>query len=389
MVAASSAAHRGVLIAGVSARALAASAAAAGWCVTAVDGYGDCDLEQSAHTISLRALGQTYTPRRVVRAARDLSCAAVAYVSNFENHPRALEALTRGRTLLGNAPETLVRVRDPLLLTRALRRRGFAVPETRASPPTTSARRWLRKPRKSGGGHGVTLWRGEPVGRGAVLQRRLSGTPGSIVFAADGRQAVPFALSRQLVGDAAFGAQGFQYCGSILAAAGDRHFPHDAALLTGATALAAAVTEEFALVGVNGVDFMAHDGRPWPVEVNPRPTASMELAERWYGLSIFAIHAAAVRGSLPDFDLAAASQRRGAIGKAVLYARQTLAMPDTRRWLADSSVRDIPHGGERITRGSPVCTIFAVGTDAADCYRALVRRADRLYSEWGIGRRSA
>ena len=44
--------------------------------------------------------------------------------------------------------------------------------------------------------------------------------------------------------------------------------------------LARALVEEFDLVGVNGIDFVARDGLPYAIEVNPRWCASMELVER-------------------------------------------------------------------------------------------------------------
>jgi predicted ATP-grasp superfamily ATP-dependent carboligase len=283
----------------------------------------------------------------------------------------------------------LARARNPVWLARALGARGFAVPVTRASAPTArgrgrAQRGWLSKPRASGGGHGIAEWRpGDPLPRARVLQERIDGVPGSVAFAADGRGAAPFAISRQLVGDRAFGASGFKYCGSILAAAGDALGDAlDDALAACATALAVAVTEECGLVGVNGVDFVARGGVPFPVEVNPRHSASMELAERAYGFSVFDAHARGCRGELVRFDLGAARRAAaGAVGKAVLYARRTVTLGDTRRWLEDDSVRDVPHPGETIARGRPVCTVFARGRDGAECYAALVRRAEMLYEE--------
>ena len=74
-----------------------------------------------------------------------------------------------------------------------------------------------------------------------------------------------------------------------------------------ASAIARAVAKEFELVGVNGIDFIAADGVPYPIEVNPRWCASMELVERAYGVSMFGLHAAAcTAGTLPVFDLSRA-----------------------------------------------------------------------------------
>lgn len=371
-----------VLIAGLSARAFAESAAGAGYDVTAVDAFGDLDLRACVRrTIALErgeAGAARFSARAAVRAAQDVACDAVAYAAGFENHPRAVGALAATRALWGNPPDVLARVRDPLRLARALRRRGFATPEVRVRAGARG--RWLLKPRASGGGHGIVPWPGRRrVPSTMYLQERIAGVAGSIVFAADGTRAVPLGLSGALAGERAFGAHGFGYCGNILAGAGDGQFAADARLFAAATALAAAVTEEFGLVGVNGIDFVARGGVPYAVEVNPRYTASMELVERAYGLSMFDIHARACAGALPAFDLAATRAAPGAIGKAIVYARRSTTLADTRGWLADGSVRDVPAPQERVARGRPVCTVFARGRDGADCYAALNARAAALY----------
>jgi predicted ATP-grasp superfamily ATP-dependent carboligase len=122
--------------------------------------------------------------------------------------------------------------------------------------------------------------------------------------------------------------------------------------------------------------------------VNPRWSASMELVERAYGVSVFGAHAAAcTSGALPGFDFARARRGAGAYGKAIVFARRDVVAGDTRAWLADSTVRDVPHPGERIRAGRPVCTVFANGCDAAGCHAALVRRAERIYEELDISTR--
>jgi predicted ATP-grasp superfamily ATP-dependent carboligase len=68
-----------------------------------------------------------------------------------------------------------------------------------------------------------------------------------------------------------------------------------------------------------------------------------------------------------------------AVGKAIVFARTELVLGDTRGWLTDPTVRDVPHAGERIHAGQPICTVFAGGADAQRCYEALAARAERLY----------
>jgi predicted ATP-grasp superfamily ATP-dependent carboligase len=367
-----------VLIAGVSTRALAVSAAHAGYRVTAVDAFGDADLREIAEVLPVRPDGATrYTPAAAVAAGRAVTADAVAYTSNFENFPEAVSALARGRRLLGNPAAVLTQVRNPIILARVLRQRGFAVPETRASAPPAAREpeRWLLKPRCSGGGHGTTLWRiGRPVSRRAYVQERIRGLTGSIVFAADGRRAVALGLSRQLVGERSFGAHGFRYCGSLLASERAPLFPRQAELLVRATALADAVTEAFGLRGLNGLDFVARDGVPLPIEVNPRYCASMELVERATGSSLFAIHADACEGRLPG--LARLPVR--VHGKAIISARRDVLVSDPVAWRVPA-IADVPHPGERIGRGHPICTLLADGPDAERCLHALAAGATAIY----------
>ncbi|HYT82589.1 MAG TPA: ATP-grasp domain-containing protein [Gemmatimonadales bacterium] len=380
-----------VLIAGISARALAESAARAGYRVLAVDGFGDLDLRRVAEVRLARDARGRVSPGAAVRAARGARAEAVVYVASFENHPRAVRTLAAGRTLWGNPPEVLARVRDPLLVAATLARHGLPTPAVRAAAPHSGGgggggRSWLAKPRASGGGSGVMAWRpGRRAPRDAYFQERIAGVPGSIVFAADGRRTVPLGLTCLLAGERAFGAVGFRYCGSILVGRGDAVFTDVERLCARAIALAEAITRAFGLVGVNGIDFIARRGTPYPIEVNPRYTAAMELVERAYGLSIFDIHARACAGHLPAFDLAAARHAPlsppRAIGKAILYARGDVVLGDTRPWLEDDSVRDVSAPGERCRRGQPICTIFAAGRDAAECRAALGRRAAALYAE--------
>jgi predicted ATP-grasp superfamily ATP-dependent carboligase len=208
------------------------------------------------------------------------------------------------------------------------------------------------------------------------------------VFVADGKRAVPLGVSRQLVGERAFGASGYRYCGNVLAAAGDQQFARDDALMEATAALSDVVTEEFGLVGVNGIDFVARDGVPYPLEVNPRWCASLELVERAYGFPVFEAHAAACASNeLPTFDLKRARRGAGAVGKAVVFAPYDVTVGDTRAWLAesvaaaDASIRDVSRQGEHILAAHPVCTVFAVGADSVACHTALVRRAERVYEE--------
>jgi len=378
-----------VLIAGVTARPLAVSAARAGYHVTAIDAFGDLDLRRVADVILGRPAqpGQHYGPPEAAAAGRRISADLAAYTSNFENYPAAVARLALGRRLLGNFPATLRRVRDPLLVSRALLEAGWASPECRAQPPRRGGSgAWLLKPRRSGGGHGIAPWtRGQTVPRSMYLQQRIPGPPGSVAFAADGTNAVVLGFSRQLIGDRRFGAGRFRYCGSLLGAGATRLFMRQDGLLKQATAIARLLTRKFELRGLNGFDFIARSGVLYLIEVNPRYSASMELIERAHDISMFEIHARASLGRLASAPLPTPLVE----GKAIVFAREDCVVGNTRRWLKRSWLADIPSPGSHIARGRPICTVFATASIQAACDGLLARRAAAVYRAAQPLRRSA
>ena len=363
-----------VLIVGVTTRAMAVSAARAGYRVTAVDPFGDVDLQSIAKVITPAAGDSRFHPLSAVMAGAPVRARFAAYTSNLENYPRAVKRLARGRTLLGNSPEVLTRVRDPATLLSVLEQYGFAVPRARGRAPKDPMITWILKPRRSGGGHGVVPWRnGQPVPRDSYLQERIAGVPGSVIFAANGAHATVLGLSRQIVGDSRFGARGFRYCGSLLGSSRAPVFSRHSDLLATMGRIVRAVTGEFGLVGLNGIDFIARNGTPYPIEVNPRYSASMELLERATGRSMFEIHARACRGELPPEP----SPVSRIEGKAIVFARRNYIIGDTNKW--SHRFADVPRPGTAFSRGHPICTVFARGLDPATCLDRLVRRATTVY----------
>jgi uncharacterized protein len=353
-----------VLIAGLTARAIAESARRAGYEPLTVDFFGDLDTKRLGPNVSLRERGQPYSAGALLEAARDVSADAVAYVGGLENHPGIVAALAAGRTLLGNPPEVLARVRDPQAVFAFLRGRGFVVPETRGRiAPRPRRGRWLRKPERGGGGQGVRFWDGRRLGAGQLLQEFIDGWSASLAFVADGRRALVLGWTRQR-----HAAPGFRYAGNVLPLDGPR------AAFDEASAVASALTEEFGLRGLNGIDFVLHAGRPVVLEVNPRYTASMELIERAAGTPVFGLHVAALTGTLPP---APPPIGPGYWGKAIVYADRPRIAPATGAWIR-RGVRDVPIPGSAFTRGQPICTVFAHARSAAQCETALERRGETL-----------
>ena len=69
-----------------------------------------------------------------------------------------------------------------------------------------------------------------------------------------------------------------------------------------------------------------------------------------------------------------------AAGKAVLFATEDVRAPDTRAWMA-RGIRDVPHPGEPIAAGHPICTLVATGRSPEAVLAGLEARAAELRSE--------
>ena len=364
-----------VLLVAVSARMLAELAVRAGYDVVALDHFGDLDLQSLCPSVSiLRDLGGSGGMAELVTAAEDIAAPSIVYGAGLENRPDLVESIMAGRTLLGNAPAILERVRDPETLAASLREPGLHFPETLAPDRATSAdprKAWLRKPVKGGGGRGIRRWQGGALRSREVVQERIRGLSCSVAAVGDGRDAAVLGVSEQLIGRRALGSSGFRWCGNVVPArlpVAERE-----ALLEAAIAVCAHVARAFELRGLFGVDLIWDGARAWVLEVNPRPTASLEAIEEVYGVSAFTAHVEACAGRLPDIA-PGATWPDTASGKGIVFARKDLRAADTRAWL-EAGIRDVPHPGEPIGRGHPICTVPARAATPEDVLAALERGA--------------
>lgn len=379
-----------ILIVGVSTRAIAESALQGGHEFVTLDYFGDRDQRERVENYSLlRDFKRPFSAGALLEACRNLKFESTVYVANLENHPEIVQELARRGNLLGNAPDVLHRVRDWRRMRQVCREEGIPCAATLLCGEEKEAvpeSRWLSKAIRSGGGHGVHFWTGEPLDDDHVLQRFIAGRSGSAAFAANGKDSVIMGLSEQLIGVGELGAREFTWCGNLLPL--PLKAEHRAAFVEEIEAMATLLTRRFGLRGVNGFDFIVADTadgrpRPWLVEINPRYTALMELVERAYGLNIFSVHLEALAGRLPVFTLV--QQPAGPyLGKGIVFARRSLTIPEVMGGM-ECGRRDIPFPGDRIKAGHPVCTVLAEGDGRDSCLNKLLAGAAAVRREIGDG----
>ena len=327
--------------------------------VIAFDLFGDLDLRGMARVVNRRSL------TALVDAAVAEAPAAVVYGASFENHPALVARLAERHRLLGNPPSTLRAVRDPVQLGAALG--DLPYPRTTVTAPSSG--RWLRKPLRGGGGIRVREWRGGALPAGTFLQERIDGVACSAAAVGNGQDAVVLGLSEQLVGERTFGVRCHRWCGNLVP-------PRTPVPLDQAQAICSRLTAAFGLRGLFGVDFVWDGERAWTVEVNPRPTASLEVIETAYGVRAFDAHQRGCAGELLRIE----AEPARAAGKAVLFATEDVVVGDSKRWL-ERGVRDVPHPGERIAAGRPICTVVTTAATPDEVLAALEEQAAGLRAE--------
>ena len=379
-----------LLILGASARAAAFSALRAGFRPVCGDLFADADLAADCPATAIERY-----PAELADVASAAPAGAWLYTGGLENYPRLVDRISRSRELLGIGGAALRRVRDPFLVAEALRHAGLAAPECRADGaglPIDGS--WLVKGRRSSGGGEVKVWRGGATlaaPRGWYFQRRIAGCSQSAAFVAAGGEARLVGVTEQLLVAASIAhdplplgegdTDAFRYAGSHgpvpLSDLQRERFERIGSVLTG----------EFRLTGLFGIDCIVEGDEVWPVEVNPRYTASIEILERATGVSALAWHVAACREKrLPRETPGQAFGQW--FGKAIVYAPTASGIKNfavtadlAAEWQAANAdslwpqFADLPAVGARVAAGQPAFTFFASAGDRQILREQLAREA--------------
>ena len=365
-----------LLLAALSARALGESAVRGGFAVTLFDSFGDCDSRRLGPWIGVRGDACLFDPDRLRRALRAHAAGAarrpgLVYGAGLEAAPWVADCCE----ILGNDAEVLRLAGDPGRFFGLLDRLRIDYPPVRLQPPA-DASGWLLKNAASSGGRAVIHWRpgsmAPPTAAGTYYQRRVEGPVLSALFVADGDRHRTIGCNRLAVESGSDG-RAWVYAGAV----------NRAGLAPGTRreleSVLARLTAALGLRGVNGVDFVLDGDRPLLLELNPRPTATLELYEDRVAGGWLARHVEACRGRLPATveDPKVSWPVRG---HAVVYAGEPMRVPadfDWPRWC-----RDLPAPSTPIGVGEPVCSVFACGASTAAVRSSLARRRRVLLGQF-------
>ena len=375
-------------IVGASVRAAAQSVRRAGWSPVAWDLFADADLKAfcPAHRVDwnrskLENQWDRYPPGPWI------------YTGCLENSWDLVDRLSTQRELLGNGGAVLRQVRNPFLVHAFLSKVGFSVPQVRRESKLPNRGTWVLKPRRSGGGFRMRVWKlpaeraewaiwreqtGREESESYYWQEFVPGTSCSAVYIAHPDRTLLVGATEQLIGSPPASDSPFRYLGSV----GPLRLSR---LRQPLERLGSQLTTRFQLRGIFGVDFIRRGSEVIPVEVNPRYPASCELLERATERDVLSLHVAACRGQpLPTENPRDASCSVPAPiyhGKGILYARRPLLVTSawSERLLGRSlgekwpPFADVPSAGEEIGTGHPILTVFRQGHHLGEVRRALKR----------------
>jgi predicted ATP-grasp superfamily ATP-dependent carboligase len=261
-------------------------------------------------------------------------------------------------------------VADPLRFFALLDRLAIPHPAIRFQPPERAdAAVWLVKQAGSSGGQGVRYWRigDSPACAESYYQRYLEGLVASALFIADGSKHRLIGYNRLKAASADAGLP-FLYGGAI------SHAPMTSLQKQRLEGIVGALVDNLGLCGVNSLDFILHEDEIYVLELNPRPTATLELYEDKFPDGAMRGHVVACLGQLPTLN--PAGRGEAVRGHHIVYAEQSMLIDSLVRWPA--WVKDRPSAGSQIAQGMPVCSLFAQGVTPDEVEYQFNRRLDEL-----------
>lgn len=344
-----------VLIVAQSARYLAQQAAREGYRVRAIDQFNDTDLQHSCERTHLVAdfgkLAFDDFYRAMMQLAGDEPAVLIAGTGVERFYPLFKE-LPLQFTLANNPFECFDQCCQSQRWFALLERLKIPHPESRFSRPTTNDN-WLFKPAASWGGTGIQALSDQRINTPGVYQRQIQGQSFSVLFFADSEGWQWLGTQQQHASPALFVHEQIS-----------SHFPLSQSLREQVNDIIDKLNQALSLHGFNCADFiLCANADVLLLELNPRPTASMQFLESPRLIS------AQIRACIDNepVKLAPVAHKQTLF---YLFARHSGYVREDGRWPA--SCRDLPASGAFIHEGQIICSALIPTTETFNETRALI-----------------
>jgi methenyltetrahydromethanopterin cyclohydrolase len=286
--------------------------------------------------------------------------------SGFERYPESLSYVASRLTLLGNTPETFIRLQNKADFFAVLHQLNIPTPETSFIAPCDT-QDWLIKPMRGQGGVGIQRFRNAKLDLYTTnyWQKYQAGAQHSVLFLADGQHLQVIGFNTQWTIRLSDHEE-FIFSGIINHC--DLTNVHKEQITDWLTKLVPA----FELKGLNSLDFIHADGKSYVLEINPRPPASMQL----YDADLLCGHIMTA-SSVEDWQSCSPPPTQsGYTGYQIIYAEQDVQIPDDYIW--ENGTMDIPVAGTICHTGQPICSIIAHQAHAQAVFNELTLKQHRI-----------
>ncbi|MFW5451723.1 MAG: ATP-grasp domain-containing protein [Methylophagaceae bacterium] len=334
-----------ILILAQSGRLLAQSATHADYPVWVADCFGDQDtlsivdrwlkvptLVNSNHDTLVQILSEL---------SQGENCSLICG-SGIESCYTLLDSLPKNIQLIGNSAQTIHTIKTPPLFFSLLDKLELSYPDTQFERPKNDDAWLMKAPSGLGGSHIQKLHSSSQI-TDHYFQKYIEGGSGSVLFLANGQNAQLISLNRQLIADnkeSSFRLVAIEMPWNIAHA--HQYYLKQAI---------SKISKASGLVGLNSLDFMISDQDECLIlEINPRPSASVELIDN--DENLFQYHINACQGILPIQPLNTATTHK--ISLRYLFAEMDYLIPDDMNWPIEC--HDLPATGTIISTNEPICT---------------------------------
>jgi predicted ATP-grasp superfamily ATP-dependent carboligase len=367
-----------LLVLANSGRSMAESARRGGYRVTLLDRFCDQDALAVAEcwpvTQGFSRLDVDMLVEEIATLFPDRSYGLV-YGAGLENSTQLLRRLSSCCHLYGNDPSVLELLRRPRRLFSLFTQLQIPYPEVSFIPPYAAVgKSWLTKQAASCGGQGVAYFSADhaaAVDSTCYYQKYIPGQVMSVLFIADGSRHRTIGYNTLDMAGSGVPAP-FTYSGAIAqSSVRDR-------VRNQVESVVVKLVSELGLRGVNSLDFIYNDAGIFVIDLNPRPTATLELYEHLTADGWIKHHIQACRGELPLLPIIGSATRHG---HQVLYTTRSIHIPNDMSW--PQWVKDRPMAGTRIDPGQPLCSLYAKGASSEEVKSKLLRYRDEILQTIG------
>lgn len=346
-----------ILIVSNSGRMLAKCAKNAGYSPLVIDCFADADTQLLAlKYIKVNSLALEFVRPAVSILKSQYKIGYIIYGSGLESNLDTLEFLQQNLSILGNTLDVFTAIQNKSIFFPKLKQLQIPYPEISFQAPDIYEG-WLIKPMQGEGGLGIKNYN-KKVGNSALnyWQKYISGIPLSVLFVANGAEfkVIGFhKLFNKQINDNAFVFSGLMSQPEI-----------SKNIFQSVNQWLARLVPEFTLQGINSLDLIVQNDSFFALEVNARPSASMQL----YNEDLLSEHVnSCLMGQLKTMPVLKDYQAH-----SIMFAENRMFIKQNIQW--PLWITDIPQAGSFIHTGLPICSIIAGGENEQQVINLLQSR---------------